>query len=333
MVQLTPIDEQILAGKRAKSAYRKMNRDRFESALERDAPMILDGGLATQLEAQGCDIGNALWSASLLQTKPDQIVMATKAYLAAGAECVATASYQASREGFATQGLTAAAADALMLLSVELSQRARDEFLRENPGCDFVPLVAASLGPYGAMLHDGSEYKGDYGVSAEVLREFHESRLRLFDSSGADVLALETIPSRLEAEVLVELLAASATPAWISFSCRDGAHVVDGTPIEDVVEMFAAHPTVVAVGINCTPPQFASELVRRVCSAAPGKAVMAYPNSGETYHVEDNSWSGTVTPGDCAAAALTWVDAGANIVGGCCRMGPEHIRAMRAALK
>ena len=310
-----------------------MSRKAFLEALARDVPLILDGGLATRLEAQGCDIGNALWSASLLQTNPDEIVAATRAYLEAGAECVASASYQASREGFATVGLSAMAADELMLLSVTLAERARDEYLKAHPERTFVPLIAASLGPYGAMLHDGSEYKGDYGVAAETLREFHAPRLALFEDSGADVLALETIPSRPEAEVLAALLADCATPAWISFSCRDGAHVVDGTPIEDVAALFDEHPRVAAVGINCTAPQFAPELVRRIRAVVPGKAVMADPNSGETYHVEDNSWSGTVTPGDCAAAARSWVEAGASIVGGCCRMGPEHIQAMRKVLR
>ena len=295
--------------------------------------MILDGGLATQLEAQGCDLGNALWSASLLQSNPEAIVTATRAYLDVGAECVATASYQASRDGFATRGLSAIEADELMRLSVELAKRARDEYLQDNPGLGFVPLVAASLGPYGAMLHDGSEYSGDYGVTAETLQSFHASRLALFDSSGADVLALETIPSKLEAEVLAGLLVECSTPAWISFSCRDGAHVVDGTPLEVVAAMFAGHPAVVAVGINCTPPQYVPELVARLRDTLPDKAIMAYPNSGETYHVENNSWSGTVTPGDCAKAALAWIEAGAAIVGGCCRMGPAHIRAMRDALR
>ena len=305
----------------------------FLEALDREIPLILDGGLATQLEAQGCDIGDALWSASLLQSNPEAIVTATKAYLEAGAECVATASYQASREGFATLGYSAAEADELMLLSVALAKRARDEYLRENAKFGFVPLIAASLGPYGAMLHDGSEYEGNYGVTEATLRTFHESRLQLFDRSGADVLALETIPSKLESEVLAGLLADCATPSWISFSCRDGAHVVDGSAIEDIARTFADHPTVAAIGINCTPPQFVPDLIRRVRAAAPGKAAMAYPNSGETYHVEDNAWSGTVTPGDCAAAAQTWVAAGARIVGGCCRMGPEHIQAMRDILR
>jgi len=310
-----------------------MTKSTFEEALSRDLPLILDGGLATQLEAQGCDIGNVLWSASLLQSNPAAIVAATRAYLDAGAECVATASYQASREGFATRGLSASEADDLMLLSVQLAERARREYLDENPDVDFVPLIAASIGPYGAMLHDGSEYKGNYGVSAQVLHDFHKSRLRLFDRSGVDVLALETIPSKLEAEVLVGLLAECSTPSWVSFSCRDDAHVVNGSRIEEVAGLFADHPTVVAVGINCTPPQFVPELLGRLQIAAPDKAVMAYPNSGETYSVEDNAWSGTVTPGDCASAAQTWVAAGAGVVGGCCRMGPEHIRAIRDAVR
>jgi len=206
--------------------------------------------MSTQLEAQGCDIGNELWSASLLQSNPDAIVTATRAYLDAGAECVATATYQASREGFATRGLSAEQSDELMLLSVDLATRARTEFLQENLDIEFEPQIAASIGPYGAMLHDGSEYSGNYGVTAETLRRFHQSRLELLDGSTADVLAIETIPSRLEAEVLVDLLGECETPAWISFSCRDGAHVVDGSPLEEVALLYADHPTVVAVGIN-----------------------------------------------------------------------------------
>lgn len=304
----------------------------FEEALDRNQPLLLDGGLATQLEAQGCDIGNALWSASLLQANPDAIVDATRAYLDAGAECVATASYQASHEGFASLGLSADEANALMRLSVQLTVRARDEFLAANPDTDLVPLIAASIGPYGAMLHDGSEYNGRYRVSAETLRAFHEARLQLFDACDADVLAIETVPSKLEAEVLAELLEGCDTPAWVGFSCKDDSQISDGTPIADAVALFEDHPTVVAVGINCTPPQYAPELVRKVRAAAPDKAVIAYPNSGEVYHADSNSWSGTVTPGDCAEAAVAWVEAGAKIVGGCCRMGPEHIRAIRNAL-
>jgi homocysteine S-methyltransferase len=309
-----------------------VRKDVFVERLRRGAPLLLDGGLATQLEAQGCDIGNALWSASLLIDDPQAIVQANRAYLDAGADCIATASYQASREGFARRGLSAEEADALMRLSVELAVQARAAYLAASPDVGQAPLIAASIGPYGAMLHDASEYRGDYGVAAETLREFHDSRLRLFDASAADVLAFETVPSRLEAEVLAELLQSCTTPAWVSFSCRDAASISDGTPIEDAVRLFAGHPVVVAIGINCTPPQYAEELIRRVRHAVPGKAVIAYPNSGEVYDVEDNAWTGTSTPLDYASAARRWVAAGASIVGGCCRTGPAHIAAMRTAL-
>ena len=298
---------------------------KFIQLLERNRPLLLDGGLATQLEAQGCDIGNELWSASVLQANPEAIVAAHHAYLAAGAECLATASYQASREGFSKQGMSHDEADALMLLSVALAERARKE-----AGADVA--IAASLGPYGAMLHDGSEYSGDYGVSSEVLRDFHSARLQLFDAAGVDVLALETIPSLQETEVLADLLPDCETPSWISFSCRDEKHICDGTPLVKVARLFEGHPSVVAVGINCTPPQFAPALVRQLCAVVPDKFAMAYPNSGETYNVSDNNWLGTVTPGDCATAAGTWIEAGAKVVGGCCRMGPEHISAMASLI-
>lgn len=305
----------------------------FAEALEAAGPILLDGGLATQLEAQGCDIGNTLWSASLLATDAQAIVDASRAYLDAGAEIIATASYQASRGGFATLGLSADEADNLMLLSVDLAKKARDEFLADNPDSERVPIIAASIGPYGAAQHDGSEYTGNYDVDYDELREFHHSRLKVFEKSDADVLALETIPSLVEAQVLAELLHDAGIPAWISFSCCDAQHISDGTSIEDVVSLFRNHPTVLAVGINCTPPQYATALILRINKVLPDTAIVAYPNSGETYDVTDNSWSGTVTPLDCAAAATDWVLAGARIVGGCCRMGPQHIRAMAKVIR
>lgn len=297
----------------------------FTRLLEREQPLLLDGGLATQLEAQGCDISNDLWSASLLRSDPGAIVAAHHAYLDAGAECLATASYQASREGFGKHGLSCDEADALMLLSVALAKRARRE---AQSGA----AIAASLGPYGAMLHDGSEYVGNYGVSSATLRDFHETRLKLFDDAGTDVLALETIPSLQEAEVLCELLRHCKTPSWVSFSCRDSKHISDGTRVSDAARLFDAHPTVVAVGVNCTSPQYVPALIQELRKSLSDKPILAYPNSGEVYDIRSRSWSGTVTPGDCAAAARVWIEAGAKIVGGCCRMGPRHIDAMASMI-
>ena len=300
-----------------------MSKTAFASALERSAPLIIDGGLATQLEAQGCDISNPLWSASLLLEQPREIIAASRAFLDAGAECIATASYQASYEGFAQQGLSAEKARELMLLSVELALQACGQSRA---------LIAASIGPYGAMLHDGSEYRGDYDVTSETLRAFHADRLQLFDQSDADILACETIPSIGEARVLAELLAGCDTPAWVSFSCPDAQHISDGTPVEAAAALFRDHPTVLAVGLNCTPPQHATELIRRFRACLPGEAVIAYPNSGETWDAKGGEWSGTASPLDFAAAAAEWVAVGASIVGGCCRTGPGHIAAIRKKL-
>ncbi len=300
-----------------------MAKMRFAAALQRERPLLLDGGLATQLEAQGCDISGTLWSAALLQSNPQAIVDAHRAYLEAGAEFIETASYQASRAGFGNLGLSHEEADDLMLLSVELAHRARDEIGSEA-------IIAASMGPYGAFLHDGSEYTGDYGASPDVVRSFHTERLNVFDGSDADVLALETIPSFEEARVLAELLRDCETPSWVSFSCKDEAHISDGTDFAEAAALFSDHPNVLAVGVNCTPPQFVPALICRIRSALPDMPIVAYPNSGEIYNASDNTWSGTVTPGDCGKAALEWVNAGATIVGGCCRMGPDHIRSMAA---
>ncbi len=307
-------------------------RNLFENALHRDGPVLIDGGLATQCEAQGCDLNNSLWSASLLHAQPAALVAAHLAYLEAGAEGIASASYQASRTGFASLGYTKSQADELIIRSIDLARSAVTQFCSDHPENKRAPWVAASLGPYGAIRQDGSEYTGDYGLSKQELRQFHEHRLALFDSSDADVIACETIPSLAEAQVLGDLLTACRKPAWISFSCRDDAAISDGTPIEQVAALFHNHPSVMAVGVNCTPPNLMEMLIKRIHIVVPDKAIIIYPNSGEVYDAADNSWSGTTTADECGAAALGWVQAGAKIVGGCCRMGPEHIRAMRDAL-
>lgn len=301
------------------------SKSAFLTRLQQDGPILLDGGLATQLESQGCDINGELWSAALLRTNRGAIVAAHRAYLDAGAKCIETASYQASREGFAKQGISAEEADTLMLLSVELAKRACSD-------ADSDALIAASLGPYGSMLNDGSEYRGDYKVPSDVLREFHTPRINLFDRSDADVLALETIPSIVEARVLAELLNDCVTPAWVSFSCCDGLHISDGAPLAKAASLFTGHRVVCAVGINCTPPQYIPSLVTAIRESAPDLHIIAYPNSGENYVAADGSWSGTVSPIDCAAAATKWVAAGAKLVGGCCRIGPTHTAAMASAL-
>ena len=291
-----------------------MTKSTFEQILAANRPIVIDGGLATQLEAQGYDINNPMWSASIIVENPQAIVDAHRAFLDAGAEIIISASYQTVDPE-------------LVAGAVNLAVQARDEFVRDNPDA-IAPLVAGSIGPYGAVLSDGSEYTGDYGVSSAELSDFHQSRIAQLDAGAADILACETIPSYDEAIALRDLLADASSPAWISFSCRDGSCINDGTSIEEAVGLFRDHPSVRAVGVNCSGPQHIASLIRKIRVALPEMPILVYPNSGELFNADDKTWSGTATASDWIPAAQEWLAAGATMVGGCCRTGPEHIHAI-----
>jgi homocysteine S-methyltransferase len=268
--------------------------------------VILDGGLATELERGGADLADPLWSARLLLEAPEAIQAVHTAYFAAGAQWATSASYQASYEGFAARGLGERETTRLLRLSVTLADRARREF----PGRQL--LVAASVGPYGAMLHDGSEYTGNYGLDVRALTEWHRRRFGVLATAGADLLACETIPTIAEAEALVALLAEHPdVRAWISFSCRDGES------LREAARMLDRVPQVVAVGVNCLPPQIVAECVTALRSGTM-KPIVAYP-------------SGFDLPEGATLAdfAPRWVEAGANWIGGCCRTTPTDIAALR----
>ncbi|GGP15061.1 homocysteine S-methyltransferase [Nonomuraea glycinis] len=284
--------------------------------------LVLDGGLSTQLEALGADLGDELWSARLLLEDPALIRSAHAAYFAAGADVATTASYQASFPGFARKGLDVARAERLMRLSVELAAQARDE---AGGG-----LVAASIGPYGACLANGAEYTGDYDLDEDGLVAWHRPRWEILASSEADLLACETIPSYPEARALVRLLAETpSVKVWVSFSCRDAAHLSDGTPITEAAALFTGDSQVVAVGANCTAPRHIPGLIASLTGMLP---VVVYPNSGETWDAGRRRWRGAADPVEYGQAAKEWQAVGASLIGGCCRTTPEHIRQIRAHL-
>jgi homocysteine S-methyltransferase len=312
---------------------------RTPSALERvldgQGFVVLDGGLATALESAGHILDTELWSAALLRDAPAAVGAAHEAFLVAGADCISTASYQASVPGFARRGLGTAEGEALLRRSVDLALEARRAFWAEpehrvgRPG----PLVAASVGPYGAHLADGSEYDGRYGVGRQTLAAFHRRRLEVLADTPADVLALETMPSLTEVEVLVEGLAEMTHPgAWISFSCRDGAEMWDGSAIEDAVRRCAPEAGIIAVGVNCTAPVHVASLVRRM-RAATDIPILAYPNSGEAYDARTGKWSGPSAGAGWLERVDEWIGAGARIIGGCCRVGPNMIREIRRRME
>jgi homocysteine S-methyltransferase len=298
--------------------------------------LLLDGGLGTELERRGSDLSDPLWSARLLAAEPEAIIGAHLAYFRAGAQVATTASYQATFEGFAGARIEPAEAARLIGLSVELAVEARRRYLdeiRDADGTSGAPdlLVAASIGPYGAMLADGSEYRGDYGRSVAQLHDFHRQRFEILASSGADLLAFETIPSLDEGQALVNLLEEQPDArAWLSFSCADGSHTRRGDLIEDAVDLADGAPGVVAVGVNCTEPRFVVELIERAASRT-AKPVLVYPNGGERWDANGRRWSGTGAE-RLSSDLAGWIQAGARIVGGCCRVGPDAIAEMAAIL-
>jgi S-methylmethionine-dependent homocysteine/selenocysteine methylase len=286
-------------------------------------PVVLDGGLSTELEARGHDVSSALWSARLLCDDPAAIVAAHAAFAAAGAEVATTASYQATVEGFGAVGVDADEARRLIASSVALA--------REGQGAGW---VAGSVGPYGAMLADGSEYTGGYVESVGVaeLRAFHRPRMELLAEAGADVLACETVPAAVEAEALLAEAEALGVPIWLALTT-----VVDdegvprtrrGERAADVFGMAAGVDAVVAVGVNCTAPAGVGPSL--AAAAASGKPVVVYPNSGETWDAAARGWAGA--PGVGLDDVPSWVAAGARLVGGCCRVRPGDITAIAAAL-
>ena len=309
-----------------------MKRDsKITTLLKQGTPIILDGGLATQLEASGYDLNTPLWSAGLLLNHPQAIIDAHLAYLVAGAQIITTATYQASINGFINIGLTEHQAKKLMLDAVELAQKAVARYRQSQP-MSGTPLIAASIGPYGAYLADGSEYKGDYGVDDHTLAEFHLPRLTLLDNSSAEILGCETIPSYQEARLLAELLKQMQTPAWVSFSCQDAEHLNDGSDIKQAARLFKDHPNVFAIGINCTAPKYISDLVAQIKSLAPEKSIIVYPNSGELYDGLSKSWISTDDDGGFGQLAHLWHRQGAQIIGGCCRIGPALINTLKTGL-
>ena len=296
--------------------------------------LVLDGALATELERRGADLRDTLWSAKLLIEAPEMIRRLHYDYLVAGADVVITASYQATFEGFARCGISHEASADLMRLSVRLAMEARDTFWSDaaNRTGRIRPLVAASVGPYGAFLADGSEYRGDYGLGETELMAFHRPRLAVLAAAGADLLACETIPCLAEGVALARLLPEfPAISAWLSFSCCDGERVCHGEPYAEVVAAVEGGKQVAAVGVNCTPPQHAESLIRKA-RAVTAKPIVVYPNSGERWDASARCWIAGIGGTNFGEAALAWREAGANLIGGCCRSGPEDVAAIRAAL-
>ncbi|MEU6534512.1 homocysteine S-methyltransferase [Streptomyces sp. NPDC047000] len=289
-------------------------------------PVVLDGGISNQLESAGHDLGDGLWSARLLAERPAAITEAHLAYFEAGASVAITASYQATFEGFARRGIGAREAARLMALSVEL---AREAARRARAGGVTRPLwVAGSAGPYGAMLADGSEYRGRYGLGVAELERFHRPRLEALASAGPDVLALETVPDVDEARALLRAVRGLGVPVWLSYTVA-GDRTRAGQPLAEAFAVAADADEVIAVGVNCCAPGDVGPAVA-TASRVTGRPVVVYPNSGESWDAGTRTWTGGST--FAPEQVRSWYRAGARLIGGCCRVGPETVGAVARTL-
>ena len=298
--------------------------------LDHQSALVIDGALATELERRGYDLKDDLWSAKILLEHPEVIKQLHYDYFRSGADCAITASYQATVEGFTKHGLNEKEAIALVQKSVKLAMEARDEFWldKTNRVGRAKPFVAASVGPYGAFLADGSEYRGNYGLTERELMDFHRARMGALIEAGADMLACETIPSLIEAKALAKLLKEFPhTVAWFSFSARDEKHISEGQAFGDCVRELEDNLQVAAIGINCTSPKYIPSLIYEARKATE-KPVLAYPNSGEIYDATQHHWDGRPVYESFGEEAKEWYKAGARLIGGCCRTTPEDIRVI-----
>lgn len=296
--------------------------------------LVLDGPMGTELERRGYDVNDALWSAKFLKENPAAIRNIHCDYLAAGADIITCASYQASIPGFIEHGCTEKEAQELIVRSIQIAQEARDEWWAAEGKASGrpYPLVAGSIGPYGAYLADGSEYTGAYDLTENEYRAFHLPRMKLLLDAGADLFAVETIPRLDEALACAHMLEELGAEYWISFSFRNSKQINDGTPIGKVAASLHDLPHLIAVGVNCTPPEYVAEILHgfRAVTALP---TVAYPNSGEVYDGIQKIWLGTPDGLTFAERVADWVNHGAALLGGCCRTRPEDIRYIADVLE
>jgi len=296
----------------------------FASWLEA-GPWAIDGGLSGELEKRGHDLSDKLWSARLLRDAPEAIAQVHQDYANSGGRVLITASYQASRMGFMATGMTADQADDLMRLSISLAK----DVAAKAPEKVW---VAASVGPYGAVLGGGQEYVGNYGVAHIDLVKFHRERIAVLASANPDLFACETIPDLDEVRALVEVLADYPDiPAWITMSAQDGNSTCAGQGIGHLAELVSKTPSVVAVGVNCTKPEFVTSLLRQLATKT-SLPLVVYPNAGRVWDGLNMCWIGEGHDKLPKQIVSEWVKAGAKLIGGCCGLGPDAITQLDSDL-
>lgn len=317
-------------------------KNTIQHIIDKNGIMIIDGSMSTALEHLGANLNSKLWTAKALEESPELVRQVHLDYFKAGADCGITCSYQATIPGLMANGSTREEAERLIARSVEIFLEAREQWWQEEgeaQGREW-PLCLAGIGPYGAYLADGSEYRGRYGVSDEVLDTFHRRRMEILHEAGADILLIETQPSLHEALLAADIAEELGADYWISFSCMDEKHICEGDPIRKCAEAFAqGHPHLKMIGVNCSKPEYIAGLVRelraglKVSEQGDAIPVGVYPNSGEVYDPVTKSWhkAGDTQDISFGEYALDYMKAGAQAVGGCCTTVASHVLQVVAA--
>ena len=313
---------------------------RLKELLAQKQILVLHGPLGTELEAMGYDVSGKLWSAKYLLEKPEVIQELHEIYLNNGSNILTTSTYQATIPGLEAAGLNPEQAADIICLTVQLAHQARDNYWQnlsdEQKTQTIYPLISGDVGPYAAYLADGSEYNGQYGkVSLQELKDFHRPRIQLFLEQEVDMLALETIPNRLEVQALTELLSEEfpQVEAYMSFTAQETGKITDGTSLTDVITLVEDCTSILAVGFNCTQPRLYYELLQELRTLTT-KPLFTYPNSGETYDGATQTLHYSHEgEGSLVEQSLNWIHLGAQIVGGCCRTRPAEIAALAQAVR
>uniref|UniRef100_A0A673HBE5 Homocysteine S-methyltransferase YbgG-like n=1 Tax=Sinocyclocheilus rhinocerous TaxID=307959 RepID=A0A673HBE5_9TELE len=297
------------------------------------SPFILDGDLLSTITSLITHIlylqGDPLWSARILHSNPQAI----KDVHYSGSDVITTATYQASIEGFVKYlDLRPEEAQQMIMSGVQLAKETVREFMSHSTVSDRrEPVVAGSVGPYGAFLHDGSEYTGAYEdkMTVEELKDWHRPQIQCLVK--ADLVAMETIPSLKEAEALVEVLREfPEAKTWLSFSCKDIQNISSGR-FSEAVQVACRSSQLVAVGVNCCPAPLVKPLLESAKSLKKADlSWVVYPNSGEEWDPK-TGWK-TKKRTSFAKPSLDWKEQGALWIGGCCRVGPADITELKEHL-
>ncbi|WP_125711017.1 homocysteine S-methyltransferase [Companilactobacillus zhongbaensis] len=306
--------------------------DLISENIQQRPGLVVDGAMATELEKLGVNTDNDLWSATALIENPEAILAVHKSFFQAGADVAITNTYQANVKKFMKMGLSKKASQDLIIKAVQIADQARDEYygtLSEDERKKRAkhPLIAGSVGPYGAYLADGSEYRGDYQLTEKEFMDFHQTRMELLDQAGVDLFAFETQPSFAESKALVNLLKRDfpKQTAWLSFSIKDPETLCDGTPLQDAVKYFNVFDQVAAIGVNCTTLENIDQAVKNI-RAVTDKPIVVYPNNGDIYDPVTKTWTKNPQDDDFAELTPKWITSGADLIGGCCRTTPADIK-------